>query len=85
MADSYRAVLGLTESQCSDADAIDEASEWLRTTLGQGECPAAGLKEKAEASGMAWASVRRAKRRLGINSRHRGDDGTWVWSLPKAA
>jgi hypothetical protein len=59
--------------------ALDEAVEFLRETLADGPMPAKDVEREAKAAGIAWATVRRAKGRVGVQS---GRDGAgWAWSL----
>lgn len=66
--------------------AREEAAGWLATVLADGPMSAADVRSQAEAAGLAWATVRRAKDRLGIVPERisEGSDGAgrWVWSLP---
>lgn len=66
----------------------DEAAEWLTAALLAGPLASKELKAKAEADGIAWRTVERAKEALGIVAlRHtapgqsRGK-GEWSWKLP---
>jgi hypothetical protein len=69
----------------SNRSAIDEAVEFLRDLLGEGSVPTREVKAEASSAGLTWATVRRAKDRIGITPRREGfgDDGVWVWELPK--
>lgn len=42
------------------------------------------IKEEAARMGHSWATVRRAKKDLGIEAVKEGVGGAWVWRLPKA-
>ena len=68
----------------SNRSAIEEAMELLRDLLSEGSVPAKEVKAEANSAGLAWATVRRAKDRLGITPKREGfsDDGVWVWELP---
>lgn len=66
----------------------DEAAEWLTAALHTGPVASKELKAKAEADGIAWRTVERAKDALGVAAlRHtvpgseRGK-GEWSWKLP---
>ena len=67
----------------SNRSAIGEL-ELLRDLLSEGSVPAKEVKAEANSAGLAWATVRRAKDRLGITPKREGfsDDGVWVWELP---
>jgi putative DNA primase/helicase len=67
-----------------------EADDFLRDVLAKGEAAAAEIKREAQGAGLAWATVRRAQKRLGIRPVRRADSGGdglggrghWYWSLP---
>ncbi|MDC0934646.1 AAA family ATPase [Pirellulales bacterium] len=65
--------------------AFDEATDWLRNTLTDGPRPSAKLKSDAKRDGIAWRTVERAKRKLGVSNRPDGFGGPWVWALPDVA
>jgi putative DNA primase/helicase len=66
----------------------DEAAEWLAATLHDGPVSSKELKAKAEADGIAWRTVERAKEELGVSALRRTEPGQqrgkgeWVWRLP---
>jgi hypothetical protein len=68
----------------SNAKPSEEAESFLREVLGDGPVPARRVKADAGSAGLAWATVRRAKGKLGINVNKTGMDGGWLWELPKA-
>jgi putative DNA primase/helicase len=69
------------------------AEDFLLDLLGGGgEVAAVEIKREAQDAGIAWATVRRAQKRLGIKPvRHAesgdglGGRGRWYWSLPTGA
>ena len=68
----------------SNRSAIEEAEEFLRDLLSAGPISAKDVKAEANSAGLTWATVRRAKDRMGIKPRREGfsGDGVWVWELP---
>lgn len=67
--------------------ALSEAVDWVRQTLAAGPMTAADLKDEADENGPTWASVKRAKKELGIKSEPINDPDTgrrtgWLWALP---
>lgn len=61
-----------------------EATEWLRLALADGPIPATEVRERADADGIKWRTIERAKAALGIVPTREGfgDSGRWVWELP---
>ncbi len=68
-----------------DTSSGDEAEQWLRDVLSNGPMPSSELKVQAEHDGMAWRTIERTKKRIGVNATREGfgSDGKWVWVLPK--
>jgi AAA domain len=72
------------EASTSDQkSAQSEAEEFLRDLLASGPVPQKEVKAAAEGAGVAWATVRRAKDRLGIRPHKTGMGGGWLWSLSR--
>ena len=61
----------------------EQAMEWLRDKLKEGPLDAAQISEMSMADELAWRTVERAKKNLGIISRKSGDMGGWQWSMPE--
>lgn len=65
------------------AGAFDEACGFLRVALADGPRPAAALLAEAEGVGVSPASVKRARRALGVTSnKGPGRADPWVWAMP---
>ena len=84
---SARDILGAAESQ-PDEGAHAGAEDFLRDFLSEGPQPQKDVKAAAEAHCLSWATVRRAKKALSVESRKIGGaDGKkgaqWFWCLPE--
>lgn len=55
------------------------------TVLADGAVPPGDVKALAGKTGFSWATVRRAKDKIGIVARKLGMRGGWVWQLPEGA
>ena len=67
----------------ADAPALDDAVRWLEGLLADGPFSAAEIRRLAEVADRSIATVKRAKKKLGIIARKTGFHGGWEWSLPK--
>jgi putative DNA primase/helicase len=72
------------ESRAEDLGAEDEACAFLREALRDGPRTAREITAGARDSGISEITLRRARRREGIEIGRRGfgPGGAWVWSLP---
>lgn len=64
--------------------ATEEAATWLRELLAEGPKPQTEIKLAAEMDGHSWSTVKRAKDRVGVDSKpvREGDKvKSWAWSL----
>jgi AAA domain len=73
----------------NDSPSKTEAKDFLRNTLADGPRPAKEIEGEAKEAGVAWRTVRRAQKALGIRPERRaesgdglGKAGRWYWSLP---
>ena len=68
----------------SRAKAADEAKDFLQSRLAMGPVPHQEIEDEAKARMIALATLRRAKKELGVRSfKKRGStDGEWFWELP---
>jgi hypothetical protein len=66
-----------------------EAEEFLLDALADGEIAVTDLQADAKQAGLSWATVRRAKDRLGVvakrESHGRDGGGRWTWAMPISA
>jgi hypothetical protein len=65
--------------------AVDEAAEWLQGVLADGPRSSSDIFGQAEAEGFSERTVKRAKKKLGIETAKAGMSGGWCWQLPKGA
>ena len=63
--------------------ARNEAREFLRSRLAGGPVKANELKEEADANGISWPTLKRAKKELNVETmKEKGTThGKWFWSL----
>jgi putative DNA primase/helicase len=66
---------------------LAEATQWLTELLRPGEREQKEVRELAEAAGITYATLRRAKNALQVHSgKPEGTmKGHWIWSLPEGA
>lgn len=57
--------------------ARDDASEWLCSRLARGPVESKQMRKEAEAAGISWSTLKRAKTDLGVRARKRED--SWYW------
>jgi putative DNA primase/helicase len=64
----------------------EEASDFLRDILGQGEVPAADVQQAAKKAGLSSKPLRSAREALKVKSRREGfgPGAVWYWSLPSS-
>ncbi len=58
------------------------AAQWLKQLLQGGPVPTAEVERRAETMGFSSATIRRAKKDVGIKGKKEGMNGGWVWRLP---
>ncbi len=68
----------------NERPALNEATEFLRDELIDGEIDVATLKANARRAGIQEITLRRAKERLGVKVKRQGfgKGGKWTWELP---
>ncbi|MEW8287246.1 MAG: AAA family ATPase [Candidatus Thiodiazotropha endolucinida] len=79
-----RELLAETEStdDSEHKSAMAEAMDFLTDLLGDGPVLSNEIKKDVEQAGLSWATVKRAKKSLGIEAHKDGMNGKWSWSLP---
>ncbi|MEO8400927.1 MAG: AAA family ATPase [Gammaproteobacteria bacterium] len=75
----------LSDNNENEKDAVDEAKDFLAEILADSEQNAVDVYAEAEKVSISAASIKRARKELGIKSRKvKGiKNGNWCWSLPK--
>jgi putative DNA primase/helicase len=68
--------------QPGDDGEAEDAEEFLADTLRAGPTPTREIKEAARAHGLAWRTIERAKRDLGIQAVKLGMKEGWAWEMP---
>ncbi len=77
--------------QSGDRSELDEAKAFLLDTLNGGKVPSAAIERDADANGISRATLRRAKKALGVQAVKEGQPGKpdapgkWYWRLPDAS
>jgi putative DNA primase/helicase len=61
---------------------LGEAKRFLADLLADGPAPVKAIKADADGAGYSWATIRRARSALGIESEKEGMKGGWVWRMP---
>ncbi len=82
--DLHAEEIALAAPKGSRPKKLDEAAAFLRELLRDGPKAQPWLKADAEKRGLAWHTVERAKKQLGVVSRKpKGTpNSSWVWELP---
>ena len=62
------------------APALEEAKQFLATIIGSEGMLVKDIKKEAEEACMSWATIRRAKEKLGLKSTQVGFAGPWKWT-----
>jgi len=77
--------LGATDERAADfltpdgeGQALKDAADFLNDLLAAGPVPSAKVRKEAQAAGLAWRTVERAKQRLGVGAAR--VDGVWCFS-----
>jgi len=65
----------------------DVAMEFLKALPAEG-APAKDVRRQAQEAGLSWATVRRAKAKLGVKAEREGGfggAGRWIWRRPRVS
>jgi putative DNA primase/helicase len=79
-----RDILALAEpgNDPDEQSALDEAKEFLHSAIAFGGVARKQLELDAKGAGIAWRTVERAKKALGVAHRKEGMQGGFVWFMP---
>ena len=72
----------MSVEQPGDDGEGEDAEEFLVDMLRDGPTPTREIKEAARAHGLAWRTIERAKRHLGIQAAKLGMKEGWAWEMP---
>jgi hypothetical protein len=78
-------ILAANSDSVADKSATEEAADLLSDILASGSVPQKEIRAQADAAGISWPSLKRAKRALGVEAHREGGigaNGRWVWCLP---
>ncbi len=78
---SARELLADMEPAVEEGSAIADAEDFLHDLLRDEDRPQKDIKRAAAAEGHAWATVRRAKDRMGVTAVKSSMSGGWRWTL----
>jgi hypothetical protein len=78
--------LAAANGDARDRTATEEAADFLREILADGPLPQRDVERQADAAGLSWATVKRAKKAVGVRTERRGVEGErgagrWYWSI----
>lgn len=82
---SAQSLLAEVESAELDDTVLGRAKVWLPEFLGTGSgASLKAIRDAAEATGLSWATVMRAKDALGVEAiKQQTLNGGWAWRMPK--
>ena len=73
----------LSQPDGDERASIDEASVFLLDLLSSGPVRSGEIQKQARTAGIPWITVRRAKSKIGAQSRKESFGGSWIWELPR--
>ncbi|HYN76204.1 MAG TPA: hypothetical protein VES73_00225, partial [Lamprocystis sp. (in: g-proteobacteria)] len=71
-----------TRDDPEDQSALEDAKRFLLAMLAEGPIPVKEINHEASDAGHSAATVRRAKKALGVEALKAGMTDPWVWALP---
>jgi putative DNA primase/helicase len=71
------------DGECATSGKMKQASAWLRDALTAGPVAVVELEVDAKAEGIAWRTIKRAKRANAVVATKDGEAGAWRWRLPE--
>jgi putative DNA primase/helicase len=79
-----REILAQADAPSDDGEGgtLADAKRFLGDELAGGPLPTKTIRADADGAGYSWATMRRAKKALGIEVRKSGLRGGWSWALP---
>jgi hypothetical protein len=85
--DDQHVTITANEALAADATpergSFAEAKEFLEELLADGPVPSTEVKADADAAGLSWSTIKRAKAKLKIEAKKSGLKAGWLWSLPR--
>lgn len=86
--EALAAAAGREDGGGREQGSIAEAMNFLRDVLADGATSAKAIQHQAKEAGISGATLKRAKKSMGIKACHRGNGGTgghgeWVWEMPE--
>jgi putative DNA primase/helicase len=61
---------------------VADAQRFLADLLADGPLPVKTIRTDADGAGYSWATIRRAKKALGVEAVKDGMKGGWLWQMP---
>jgi putative DNA primase/helicase len=80
-----RELLATADATGDDGEggSLNDAKEFLSGLLANGPLPSKIIKGDADGAGYSWATIRRAKKALGIETSKAGMKGGWEWAIAR--
>ncbi len=81
---SAREILATADTTGDDGEGgtLPDAKQFLSDLLSDGPMPVNAIKADANGAGYSWATIKRAKKALGIKPSKEGMKSGWVWQMP---